>query len=76
IRNGKNLEFSNVEIATARPDARAAFWAKDVDGLDVFRLRLSANASAYNLHNVQEFRSFGSQKLPDKVLANADQETF
>ena len=76
IRNGKNLEFSNVEIATARPDARAAFWAKDVDGLDVFRLRLSANACAYNLHNVQEFRSFGSQKLPDKVLANADQETF
>lgn len=76
IRHAKNLEFSNVEIATAKSDARAAFWAENVDGLDVFRLRLPSGASAYNLRNVQNFRSFGSQKLPDRVLANAEQETF
>ena len=76
IRHAKNVEFSNVEIAMEQADRRAAFWAEDVDGLDVFRVRLAAKTVAYNLNNVRNFRSFGSQNLPDKILADASQEIF
>lgn len=74
LRHVKNIEFTNIEVATAKPDARPAFWAEDVEGLDLFRVRLAPNASAYALRNVRHFRSFGSQRLKDRVLDNADQK--
>lgn len=76
LRHAKNLEFTNIEIATAKADARPAFWAEDVEGLDLFRVRIAPNASAYTLRNVRDFRSFGSQKLKDRVLDKADRENF
>lgn len=54
LRHARNVEFSNVEIATEQPDKRAAFWAEDVEGLDVFRVRLAAHSVAYNLNRVSE----------------------
>ena len=30
------MQFSNVEIATVKPDARPAVWAKDVEEPDIF----------------------------------------
>jgi hypothetical protein len=76
LRHARNVEFSNVEIATEQPDKRAAFWAEDVEDLDVFRVRLAAHSVAYNLNRVRNFRSFGSLSVPDKVLASVDRDTF
>jgi polygalacturonase len=67
LRHARNIEISNVEIATQSADARAAIWAAEVEGLDVFRLRAPAGAPAFSLQNVKEFRSFGSRRLPDTV---------
>jgi len=64
IRHARNVEMSNVEIATARPDARPALWLRDVAGADFFRMRFPAGA-AYALDRVTKFRSFGCSSLRD-----------
>jgi polygalacturonase len=67
LRHMRNLEMSNVEIATETPDARPAFWLKDIKGADFFRVRVPrpSQAPAFDLHDVSDFRLFGSQFLPD-----------
>jgi hypothetical protein len=54
-----------VEIATAKPDARPAIWADDVEGLDSFRLRIARGSGAFALRNVKQFRNFGSVSSKD-----------
>jgi hypothetical protein len=76
LRHAKNLEFTNTEIATAKPDSRPAFWAEDVDGLDLFRIRVAPGNVSCALRNVQDFRSFGSQKLQDRRIEMAVHEEF
>ncbi|MGA9245303.1 MAG: glycoside hydrolase family 28 protein [Silvibacterium sp.] len=65
IRHVKNLEMSNVEIATAQADARPAFWLADVDGADFFRVRVPNGAPSFDLRRVKNFRSFGSRSVGD-----------
>ncbi len=65
LRHARNIEFSNIEIATAKPDARPAIWAEDVDGLDCFRMRIERGSAAFSLRSVREFRNFGSQSSKD-----------
>jgi hypothetical protein len=68
------MEMSNVEIATRAADARPAFWLKDVVGADFFRVRVpQGGAPAFDLHQVKEFRSFGSRQMPDLSLDSVDQ---
>jgi len=43
-RNARNLQLSNVEIATAYSDNRPAIWLEDVQGADVFNLRAPKSA--------------------------------
>ena len=64
IRQARNIEMSNVEIQTAAVDARPALWMQDVDGADLFRMRLPPG-TAYALDRVARFRSFGCASLPD-----------
>jgi polygalacturonase len=72
-RHVRNLEMSNVEIATRTPDARPAFWLKDVEGSDFFRLRLPRGAApAFDLRQVKEFRTFGSRQLADLNIESVD----
>jgi polygalacturonase len=66
LRHIRNLEMSNVEIATETPDARPAFWLKGVEGADFFRIRVPRTpAPAFDLHDVKDFRVFGSQFIAD-----------
>jgi polygalacturonase len=74
IRHARNLEFTNVEIATEARDARPAFWAEDVDGLDVFRLRSRGLANPFRLRNVRGFRVFGSRDIRDRAIESAVDE--
>jgi polygalacturonase len=67
IRHARNIEMSNVEIATSSGDARPAIWLQDVAGADFFRMRFPAGA-AYRLDRVTNFRSFGCSALADVRL--------
>lgn len=67
VRHARNLEFSNIEIVTAKPDDRPAFWMHDVQGVDLFRVKAGRNAAAYSLRNVKDVRSFGSRDFRDRT---------
>ena len=76
-RHVRNLELSNVEIATESPDARPAFYLDDVDGADFFRIKLPQRQSnQFRLKNVTDFRLFGCQHYPDAKEANAADKTI
>ena len=70
LRHIRNLEMSNVEIATEKPDPRPAFWLKDIEGADFFRIRVPRSKSeqpalAFHLEQISDFRHFGSQFVQD-----------
>jgi hypothetical protein len=71
IRHARNIELSNIEIATEKPDERPAFWLDDVDGFDCFRARIGA-PRAFSLRNVKQFRNFGSGQIKDQILDSVD----
>ena len=72
LRHVRNLEVSNVEVATEMADARAAFCLQDVDGADFFRVRVPKGTTAFDLRAVSNFRSFGSLSAPDTLLDKAE----
>ena len=76
LRHVRNIEITNVEIAVESPDARPAFGLLDVHGADFFRLRLPRSAPSFQLHNVTDFRQFGSQFLPDYSAPNLTTHTL
>ena len=78
VRHVKNLEITNVEIATETTDARPAFYLDDVDGADFFRLKFPQRATSnqFRLKNVSEFRLFGCHHYPDAAEAHADGKTI
>jgi polygalacturonase len=67
IRHARNVELSNVELATTTPDRRPAFWLEDVDGADFFRLKLPRDRSgpAFLLQTVKDFRVAAARGVPD-----------
>ncbi len=67
IRHARNLEFSNIEVATASPDQRPAFWMHNVEGVDLFRVKAGQGTLAYDLREVTDFRSFGSRDFQDRT---------
>jgi polygalacturonase len=76
VRHARNLEFSNIEITTARADERPAFWMHDVEGVDLFRVKAGKNLAAYSLRDVKDFRSFGSRDFPDRTEAAVTRLSF
>jgi polygalacturonase len=73
LRHMKNLEMSHVEIATAAPDARPAFYLSDVERADFFAVTAAHGADgAFALNNVKDLRIGWSRAAADTVLANAD----
>src|ERR1700744_4232400 len=68
LRHVRNLEVSNVEVATEAADARAAFCLQDVDGADFFRVRVPRGSTAFDLRSASNFRSFGSLSAADTRL--------
>jgi polygalacturonase len=76
LRHLRNLEMTNIEIATLQPDQRPAFTLIDVNGADLFRLRLPRPTSgpAFSLKQVTDFRVFGSQFLRDEAISKVDEQ--
>jgi polygalacturonase len=75
IRHARNIQLGNVEVVVQKPDARPAFWLMDVDQADFFRLRVPRTAPAFALHQVREFRSFGSAMIADVRYASTGAAT-
>jgi polygalacturonase len=75
VRHVKNLEMSNIEIATESPDQRPAFVLVDVAGADLFRLRVPrlTTGPTFSLRQVSDFRVFGSQFVLDQSLPQVDE---
>jgi polygalacturonase len=78
IRHARNIEFDNVQMVPATPDARPVFWLEDGDGADFFRVDLSrrGSATAFQLNAVQAFRVFGSRGVADTSLPTAPRQTI
>jgi polygalacturonase len=77
LRHVKNIDFTNVEIACEKPDARPAFWLQDVDGADFFRIKTQmADHSVFKLQDVKDFRVFGSRHIKDVVEEKIDTREF
>jgi polygalacturonase len=74
VRHARNLEFSNVEIAHTRPDARPAFWMNDVSEVDLFRVRVapSPGAPIFKLNSVENLRAFASRGFKDLELGTVN----
>jgi hypothetical protein len=68
LRHVRNIEMSNVEIATEQLDARPAFWLHDVEAADFFRPKLPRSSPAFALRDVREFRVLGSRRIKDTTL--------
>ena len=75
LRHVRNLEMTNIEVAVQAADARPAFWLRDVEGADFFRVRVPRAAAAFELRDVREFRSFGSRQIGDVTLNSVGQRT-
>ncbi len=78
VRHVRNLEMSNVEIATREADHRPAFALVDVDGADFFRVRVPQEGPgrAFSLRQVANFRTFGSQFLADWSAAKVEEKVL
>jgi hypothetical protein len=72
LRHVRNLEVSNVEVATEAADARSAFCLQDVEDADFFRVRVPRGSTAFELRAARNFRSFGSLSAPDTRLDVAE----
>ena len=44
LRHVRNIEFSNVEVASASADARPSFWLGDVHGADLLNVKFPRSA--------------------------------
>ncbi len=74
-RHVRNLEMSNIEVATIKPDPRVAVWLEDVKDADIFRLRASGDKH-FALKNVAMFREFGAPGRPEKLIAQTAWDSF
>lgn len=74
-RTARNLEISNMEVATTYPDNRPAIWLEDVDGADVFNLK-APKAPYINLKDVREVRTFSNRWGPDFRSVDTVTRTF
>jgi polygalacturonase len=75
VRHARNVEFSNVELASASPDARPSFWMSDVQGADLFRLKLPRDLGgpAFQLDSVSDFRVAASRGVKDAEFGSVGQ---
>jgi polygalacturonase len=78
IRHVDNIELTDVEVSSAAPDARPAFVLDSVTNADMFRIKLPKDnhAPEFRLHNVAEFRIFGSPKIADNKIDSVEDKEF
>ncbi|MCL6463714.1 MAG: right-handed parallel beta-helix repeat-containing protein, partial [Acidobacterium ailaaui] len=78
LRHVKNVELTDVEIASAAPDLRPAFVLEDVHEADFFRIKVpkDSHGPIFRLKEVSDFRIFGSSRIRDKSVDSTHSEEF
>lgn len=61
LRHARNVEVSHFEVRPRTPDARPAFWMRQVDGFDAHALKLPPNAPRFARDRVTGFRASDAQ---------------
>jgi polygalacturonase len=73
LRHVRNVEMSHVEIASATPDARPAFYLKDVERADFFAVTAPRSTEgAFALHGVRDLRIGWSRAAADATLGSIE----
>jgi polygalacturonase len=66
LRHAKNIEFRNVEFATANRDQRPVLWASEVDGLGLINVKIPVvQRLIADLHNVGSLFIPGNRNIKD-----------
>jgi len=69
LRHVRNIEFSNVEVASVAADARPSFWLGDVRGADLLNVKFPLGArSACVLNDVSDFRMLFNRGFKDMSI--------
>jgi polygalacturonase len=78
VRNVKNIEVANIEIAWERPDARPVFVLSNVNGAEFFRIKTpkSIGTSLFALQDVKDFSVTSSRNIKDIQLESVDQRVI
>jgi polygalacturonase len=77
LRHVRNLEMSHVEIANTTPDARPAFYLRDVDRADFFAISAPRGVEgAFALHGVKDLRIGWSRAAADANLSSIDDKVL
>ena len=71
LRHLRNIEMSHVEVASAAPDARSAFYLTGVERADFFAITAPPQG-AFALHGVKDLRIGWSRAAADTTLASVD----
>jgi hypothetical protein len=76
IRHVKNLDMSNIEIASETSDVRPAFVLNDVAGADFFRIKAphTDNVPLFSLTNVSDFTVGRARPIADTHIEHADEK--
>ncbi len=75
VRHARNLDFTNIEFASASSDARPCVWMSDVQGADLFRIKLPRDnaGGAFLLDTVSDFNVAASRGIRDTQAATVTQ---
>jgi polygalacturonase len=68
VRHAKNVEMSDIEVATLSADARPVFHLENVEGADFFRMKMPGRKEQFRLRNVADFRVFGCRHYADQTV--------
>lgn len=76
LRHVNNIEFTNLEIAFARPDSRPVFWIDHVDDVEFFHVKTPRLLSApvFALQDVHDFRTWACRNVEDMDLKTVEQK--
>jgi hypothetical protein len=76
LRHINNIEFTNVEIASPRPDSRPVFWMNHVEDVEFFHVKTPRVRSApvFALHDVRDFRTLACRNVEDMDLKAVEQK--
>lgn len=73
LRHVRSVEMSHVEVASASPDARSAFYLEDIERADFFAITAPRGPQgAFALHGVKDLRIGWSRAAADATLASID----
>jgi polygalacturonase len=76
LRHIENIEFTNVEVSFQQPDARPVFWMDHVNDADFFHVKMpkTLNGPAFELHDIQDFRTLACRNVKDMHLDTVAEE--